>query len=103
LARRIRYTATFISDLARETAWLAAVGQASWIEILEEDLRRAEALLKRFPEAGYALERGGTEALRKLALRRAPFNVWYALDRTTADVPIDFVRLFHVRQKAGPP
>lgn len=74
-----------------------------WIALLQEDLAEVEAMLLRFPESGFELAREGTETLRRLKLRRAPFFVWYSADSRSHGAEVRFLRLFHTRQKTPKP
>jgi hypothetical protein len=69
-----------------------------------QDLGDLEDLLEAFPMAGFELARKGSEALRRMRTRRAPFFVWYVHDDgATGDGPITFLHLFHTRQRTPEP
>ena len=91
---RVRVLESFRADVRIQLAWLRRNHDASWIVGLRDGLREARTLLSGFPSAGAVLEDRDGVVLRKLVLRRLPFNVLYVL--RGRDVWL--VRLFHHRQ-----
>jgi len=96
---RVRVRESFRVDVRTQVAWLRRHRDPSWVLGLREGLREAKTLLARFPAAGTLLEERNKLALRKLVLRRLPFNVLYVVDGEDAWL----VRLFHHRQSRRSP
>lgn len=63
------------------------------------DLAEVEKVLSVFPGIGREIERRGSQIIRRIPLRAAPFNLWYEYDEAELDGPVTLVRLFHVRQR----
>lgn len=101
---RVVYAEEFSTDLRRQVEYLRRLQEFGWIRTLREDLDDVAGLLSGFPLLGTELTREGTETLRKLRLRRAPFFLWHSYDEAAgSDGPMLFLRLFHTRQKTPAP
>lgn len=92
-----------MADLRAEVNYLGGQREWDWIVLLHDDLAEAEAMVLRFPNSGFELAHQGTESLRRLRMRRAPFFVWYSADAASPDRVVRFLRLFHTRQRAPKP
>lgn len=91
---RVRVRDGFRTDVRAQIAWLRRHRDPSWISGLRDGLREARSLLARFPAAGVTLEERNGVVLRKLVLRRLPFNLLYVHDGRD----VWLTRLFHHRQ-----
>lgn len=91
---RVRTHETFRADVRAQIAWLRRHRDASWVTGLRDGLREARVLLGRYPGAGSLLEDREGAVLRKLVLRRQPFNVLYVHD----GMEVHLLQLFHHRQ-----
>lgn len=103
MPRRIVHRDEFEADLVEQVAWLRRQRAWGWIEGLQRDVNEASAMLALFPRAGQEIGRHGTETLRRLPLRTAPFLIWYAYDEAMNEGPVRLIRLFHVRQRKHKP
>jgi len=98
---RVEFTEPFGDDTHRQVDLLANSGEWPRIVGLFEELALLRRRLATFPELGRELRAGERESLRRIALARAPYFIWYRYDRR-ADV-VRFARLFHARQRTPRP
>jgi plasmid stabilization system protein ParE len=61
-----------------------------------QELAVLQERLERFPELGHELRAHDGHALRRIALGRVPYFIWYRFD-PRSDV-VRLVRLFHAHQ-----
>jgi plasmid stabilization system protein ParE len=80
--------------LAASGEWARIVGFIAEVALLRERLAT-------FPELGRELLADERETLRRIALARAPYFIWYRYD-PRADI-VRFARLFHARQRTPRP
>ena len=91
----------FRDDAFRQVDLLARSGEWAWIVGLTAELALLRGRLASFPELGRELLAAERETLRRIALARVPYFIWYRYDGQ-ADV-VRFARLFHARQRAPRP
>jgi len=98
---RVEFTKAFDDDTHRQVDLL--VGDGQWIRVvaLIEELLVMRERLAAFPALGRELLTDERETLRRIALAKAPYFIWYRHD-PQADV-VRFARLFHARQRTPKP
>jgi plasmid stabilization system protein ParE len=99
---RVTFTSTFVADLGRRTAYLATAEEWSRLDHLAEDVAGLREQLARFPGIGRELTRDRGQSLRRVAVGRLPYFVWYLWD-PRGDGIVEVQRIFHTRQHAAPP
>lgn len=99
---RVELGEIFLADLARQIEALEAEDEWSRVDRLIEDVVRLADRLARFPELGRELARERGWTLRRIAIGRLPYLVWYRHDPAHAGV-IKMIRLFHSRQRTPKP
>jgi plasmid stabilization system protein ParE len=97
--RRVRIHGDFEADFLAQVDWLVAEGEGSWIAGLESGVDHILELLAEFPGGGQAMDREGTNSIRKLVFPRGPFVAWYAFDPDDPEGDVWLLRLFHSRQQ----
>ncbi len=99
---RVEFGAAFLSDVRRQTELLA--DSEEWIRVdrLLADVATMADLLSQFPELGRELARERGRTMRRIAVRRLPFFVWYRFD-PRGEGSIRMSRLFHARQRTPKP
>lgn len=103
MARKLQRSAAFDAAVAAQLAYLTDHDRVDWIVRLRDELARFETVVVAFPQIGRERDRDGTRVLRKMALPRAPFGVWYAYDEGAPRGPITLLGFFHDRQRARAP
>ena len=98
---RVELAQPFRDDARRQLALLIERDEWTRVERLAEELATLRDRLTRFPELGRQLIADDRHTLRRIALGRVPYFVWYRFDRR-ADV-VRLVRLFHARQHTPKP
>ena len=98
---RVEFTKPFDGDTRRQVDLLVDHGEWTRIVALIEELLVVHERLAAFPALGRELLAGERETLRRIALARAPYFIWYVHDRET-DV-VRLARLFHARQRTPKP
>jgi len=99
---RVEFGEAFFSDTQRQIGNLAAVDEWSRVDRLIEDVTRLSERLGRFPELGRQIGEARGRTLRRIAVGRLPYFVWYRFDPHGEGV-IRMSRLFHVRQRTPKP
>ncbi len=99
MTRKVRRHADFEEDFLCLLESIVERGEASWIAILLDGVKRASAMLAEVPGAGSLIEQRGTVEMRKLILPRGPYVAWYVYDTASRDGDVWLVRLFHARQR----
>jgi hypothetical protein len=98
--RRILYSVELRAALRANLQYLAEHDHFEWRELLDEDFRAVEQLLRSFPRSGTLIRARGSRELRKMRLRRTPFFVLYLCEPADAHAPVVLLHLFHVRQRS---
>ncbi len=99
---RVEFGATFSVDLARQIEALRAEDEWSRIDRLAEDVVQLADRLAWFPELGRELAREGDWTLRRIAVGRLPYLVWYRYDPKPPGT-IKMSRLLHAHQRTPKP
>jgi plasmid stabilization system protein ParE len=99
---RVTFTATFVTDLSRQTMDLEAGEEWSRLDHLAEDIGALRDRLSRFPELGRELTRERERSLRRIAVGRLPYFVWYLCDLRGEGL-VEVQRIFHTRQLTPTP
>lgn len=94
---RVESTQPFREDTRRQVSLL--IESAEWTRVLglAQELVVLRERLATFPEIGRELLADERTTLRRIALSRVPYFVWYRYDRR-ADV-VRFAHLFHAHQR----
>jgi plasmid stabilization system protein ParE len=98
---RVDVTKPFRDDLFRQTTVLVRAEEWTRVDALALELGAISSRLVRFPEIGRELIADSRYTLRRIALGRSPYFVWYRFDRRT-DV-VRLTRLFHAHQRTPAP
>ena len=98
---RVEFTKAFDEDTHRQVDLLVEDGEWARILGLIAELALLRDRLATFPELGRELLADERETLRRIALAKAPYFIWYRYD-PQADT-IRFARLFHARQRTPAP
>ena len=100
MARLVRPTALFIEGLAEDAEGLIERNRLEWFELLEADVVELIALLSTAPRIGKLMARRNNRELRRAALKRTPYFVWYAVDAGPSGA-VTLLRLSHTRQRGA--
>jgi plasmid stabilization system protein ParE len=98
---RVEFTKPFDEDAHRHVDLVAKDGEWARILGLITELALLRDRLATFPELGRELLADERGTLRRIALAKAPYFVWYRYD-PEADI-VRFARLFHARQRTPAP
>ena len=98
---RVEFTKPFNDDTRRQVDLLVSDGEWTRVVALIEELLVLRERLGTFPAIGRELLADERETLRRIALAKAPYFIWYRYDRQ-ADL-VQFARLFHARQRTPKP
>ena len=98
---RVEFTKPFDDDTRRQVDLLVSDGDWTRVVALIEELLVVRERLAAFPALGRELLAGERETLRRIALAKAPYFIWYLHD-PDAEV-VRFARLFHARQHTPKP
>ena len=99
---RVEFEEAFLVDIQRQIERLAEAGEWARIDRLAEDIARLADRLARFPELGRELAHAKASTLRRIAVGRLPYLVWYRHD-TRGEGVIRMYRLLHARQRTPKP
>ena len=99
---RVEYGAAFLSDVRRQTEWLAIDEEWQRIVRLHDELANLGERLMSFPELDRELKRERGRTMRRISVGRLPFFVWYRFDPRGQGV-IRLSRLFHAHQRTPRP
>jgi plasmid stabilization system protein ParE len=99
---RVEFGKAFFADTQRQIGHLAAAEEWSRVDRLIEDVARLSERLGRFPELGREIGEARGRTLRRIAVGRLPYFVWYRWDPRGEGV-IRLSRLFHARQRTPNP
>jgi plasmid stabilization system protein ParE len=99
---RVEYDAAFLSDVRRQTEWLAIDEEWQRIVRLHDELTNLVERLMSFPELGRELKRERGRTMRRISVGRLPFFVWYQFYPHGEGV-LRLSRLFHAGQHTPRP
>lgn len=99
---RVELGEAFLADARKQIEHLAAAEEWSHVDRLAEDIARLSDRLARFPELGRELTRESGRTMRRIAVGRLPYLVWYRFDPRGEGV-IRLSRLFHAHQRTPRP
>ena len=97
----IEFTQPFADDVRRQVELLASSDEWARVVALAQEIVMLQERLATFPEVGRTLLGDDGQTLRRIALARVPYFVWYRYDRS-ADV-VRFAHLFHAHQRTPRP
>jgi plasmid stabilization system protein ParE len=93
---RVEFTHLFSDDAHRQVDLLGREGEWARVIALIGELALLRERLATSPELGRELLSDERETLRRIALSRVPYFIWYRYDPVARVVR--FVRLFHAHQ-----
>ena len=99
---RVELGTAFLSDVQRQTEWLAIDEEWQRIIRLHDELANLVERLTGFPELGHELKRERGRTMRSISVGRLPFFVWYRCD-PRSEGTIRLSRLFHAYQRTPRP
>lgn len=99
---RVEFGEAFLADVREQTDHLVAAEEWSRVERLAEDVVDLSLRLAQFPELGRQLASESGRTMRRIAVGRLPYLIWYRYDSRNEGV-IRFSRLFHAHQRAPRP
>lgn len=99
---RVELGEAFLSDAQRQIEHLVTAEEWSRVDRLAEDIVGLSGRLAQFPELGRELTRESGRTLRRIAVGRLPYLVWYRFD-PRGDGVIRMSRLFHTHQRTPSP
>jgi plasmid stabilization system protein ParE len=99
---RVEFGEAFLADVRKQIDHLAAEDEWSHVVRLAENIARLSETLAEFPELGRELTRERGRTMRRIAVGRLPYLVWYRFD-PRGEGAIRLSRLFHARQRTPRP